>query len=53
MSNYVEVFDEDEVTAVRNGEIEGDVYRDGECWADPQSLIQWREKNPLEERKYV
>jgi glycine/D-amino acid oxidase-like deaminating enzyme len=27
--------------AIRAGEIEGDVYSDGEVWADPQSLTRY------------
>jgi hypothetical protein len=37
------VTDEAEVDAVKYGEIEGDVYSDGEVWADVVSLLMWRE----------
>lgn len=39
----IEVTDSDEQEAVRNGEIEGDVYRDGAVFADTASLLKWRE----------
>jgi hypothetical protein len=45
---YVRITDRLEMMAVMNGEIEGDVYRDGEVWADPISLLQWRAAQPIE-----
>jgi hypothetical protein len=41
------VTDEAEIDAVKYGEIEGDVYSDGEVWADVVSLLQWREAQKL------
>jgi hypothetical protein len=39
----IQVTDPIEIAAVKAGEIEGCVYRDGEIWADVQSLLAWRQ----------
>jgi hypothetical protein len=39
----VQVFDEEEIAAVRSGELDGTVYKDGECFADVKALAKWRE----------
>ena len=39
----VQVFDEEEIAAVRSGDLDGIVYKDGECWADVKALAKWRE----------
>jgi hypothetical protein len=46
MDDWLEtqVFDEEEINAVRSGELDGTVYRDGDCWADVQALAKWRER---------
>ena len=36
------VTDTDEIQAVSNGEIEGQIYKDRECWANTESLGRWR-----------
>jgi hypothetical protein len=41
------ITDEAEIDAVKYGEISGDVYSDGEVWADVVSLLQWREAQKL------
>lgn len=35
------VTDELAKAAVRHGDIDGDIYRDGEIWADAESLKRW------------
>ena len=40
----VRVWDALEIEAVKAGTIEGDVYSDGEVWADVVSLLQWRDR---------
>jgi hypothetical protein len=39
-----QVFTAEEIAAVRSGELDGIVYKDGECWADVQALAAWRER---------
>lgn len=45
-SERVRVLDVFEKNAVHSGEIVGDVYSDGEVWADPVSLLTWRAGRP-------
>ncbi len=40
----IQVVDPVEIEAVKRGEIEGDVYRDGEVFAEEDSLAAWRER---------
>ena len=40
----IQIFDEEEIAAVRSGDLDGIVYKDGECWADVQALEKWRER---------
>lgn len=42
MSQEIEVFDQDEIDAIKSGELEGTVYSDGEAWANRVSLINFR-----------
>lgn len=42
MEDRVLVTDEHEIAAVHAGEIEGEIYDDGEAWADSASLAAWR-----------
>jgi hypothetical protein len=39
----VQVFDEEEINAVRSGELDGTVYKDA-VYADVQALAKWRER---------
>jgi hypothetical protein len=41
--DYVQVTDPAQCQAVENGEIEGERYKDGECWANPAALAAWIE----------
>jgi len=40
----IQIFDEEEIAAVRSGELDGTVYKDGECYADVEALAKWRER---------
>jgi hypothetical protein len=42
----IQVTDVREIAAVKAGEIEGTPYKDGEVWADVQSLLAWRASHP-------
>lgn len=37
----VQVFSEEEKKAVRDGIVAGEVYADGEVWADKTELVRW------------
>ena len=39
----VQVFDEEEIAAVRSGELDGTVYKDA-VYADVKALVKWRER---------
>jgi hypothetical protein len=39
----VQVFDEEEIAAVRSGELDGTVYKDA-VYADVEALAKWRER---------
>jgi hypothetical protein len=41
MGKQVQITDPTAVAAVQRGEVEGEVYRDGEVWADEESLRAW------------
>lgn len=47
--DYVLVTDHAEQLAVLCGDVEGDVYRDGEIYADRASLDDWRSNKNHEE----
>jgi hypothetical protein len=38
----VQIFDEEEINAVRSGELDGTVYKDGAVYADVEALAKWR-----------
>ena len=39
----IQIFDEEEIAAVRSGELDGTVYKDA-VYADVQALAAWRER---------
>lgn len=39
------VTDEKEIEAIRRGEIDGEVYSDGEAWAERAALRKYREEH--------
>ncbi len=43
MNESIQVFSEPEKQLIRDGIIEGDIYKDGEIFADALSLMYWRE----------
>ena len=45
--DYIRIYDLREITAAINHEILADIYRDGEIWAERQSLSEWRAKHPV------
>ncbi len=45
MTEMVRIYLQAEMDAVRNNEIEGDWYQDGEVWADYASLLEWRKNH--------
>lgn len=47
-NEFVPVHGTEERQAVRDGRIEGDVYSDGEIWADPESILKWRKLHNTE-----
>lgn len=47
MSESIRITNPVEIVAIKAGEIEGEAYSDGECWADVLSLIRWRNRMPL------
>jgi hypothetical protein len=53
MSESVRITAPAEVEAVRNGAILGDEYRDGEVWADAESLLRFRQVNALDQDNAV
>ncbi len=46
MTDWLEtqVFSDEEIAAVRSGDLDGTQYKDGECWADVEALAKWRER---------
>lgn len=47
MNQQVLVRDPLVVEAVRNGDVQGDIYADGECWADFESASHWLREQPI------
>lgn len=47
MTQSAQIFDEREIAALKNGEIEGDAYEDGSFWAEVPSLMRWRNEQPI------
>jgi len=41
------ISDPAEIDAVRSGEIEGDFYADGDCYALASSLMRYRNRQPI------
>jgi hypothetical protein len=40
---FIQVFDPAVIELVRDGKVEGDIYADKECWANPISLAWYQE----------
>jgi hypothetical protein len=49
MGEYVLIFEMDEKQAVKSGELDGDVYRDGSVYANKRDLEHFRNLRALRE----
>lgn len=47
MSKSVLVTDPSLIEAVKSGDIEGDIYSDGECWVEFESASRWIREQPI------
>lgn len=47
MNESIRLTDPREMMAVMNGDIEGDVYADGEVYAQAHDLSRWRNEQPI------
>ena len=44
-SSEIHLVSREEIAAIGTGEIEGNIYRDGEVYVDPVSLLKYRESH--------